>query len=124
MEIAVRREFMENLTLDPGGEVRFDAEVLLFDESGQKTLIRNFLFSEGPETSPINHVHIARASCAKKERKANSAGRSAMIRYSPSIRAQRPVRYLNTSSGLLSELLGCPWSEMRISTSNVATGSR
>jgi hypothetical protein len=65
VKIAVRREFMENLTLDPGGEVRFDAEVLLFDKSGQKTLIRNFLFSEGPETSPINDVHIARASCAK-----------------------------------------------------------
>ncbi|MFZ2658408.1 MAG: FlgD immunoglobulin-like domain containing protein [Victivallales bacterium] len=56
VEIAVPREFMENLTLKPGGHVRFDAEVLLSDESGKKTLTRNFLFSQGAETSMVADV--------------------------------------------------------------------
>ncbi len=56
VEVAVPREFMENLTLKPGGHVRFDGEVLLSDESGKKTLTRNFLFSQGAETSMVADV--------------------------------------------------------------------
>jgi hypothetical protein len=56
VEIAVPRGFLENLILKPGEEVRFDAEVLLSDASGTKTLLRNFLFSRGPEVSMVNDV--------------------------------------------------------------------
>jgi hypothetical protein len=56
VEIAVPREFLENLTLKPGGHVRFDAEVLLSDGTGSKTLTRNFLFSRGAEVSMVADV--------------------------------------------------------------------